>query len=136
MRLSGNWLKRVAFYALLPCLLAGLARCSPHPDPPAPLWRGQKWGVARDHANVTLLSAIVLHGLWNAVSLATGVASLVVVDSQPTIWQDLLYSAPTFILLLISITGMAWIKKYFIRQNHHDDSDSNEEQIDLPQNVE
>lgn len=85
----------------------------------AKTWRDGKWVFLIG----TSISAMVLHGLWNAVSLATGVATLVSLESETTIWQDLLYSAPTFVLLLISVIGLAWIKRYFNKQNHIDDLD-------------
>jgi len=83
-------------------------------------WQSRKWIFL----GVTSLIAIVLHGLWNAVSLITGVASLVMVDSEPTVWRDLLYSAPTLVIFFISVIGMAWIKRHFIKQNHTDDADN------------
>jgi RsiW-degrading membrane proteinase PrsW (M82 family) len=86
----------------------------------AKAWRDGKWVFLIG----TSISAIVLHGLWNAVSLATGVATLVSLDSEAATWQDLLYSAPTFILLLISVVGLAWINRYFSKQNHIDKSDN------------
>ena len=86
----------------------------------AKAWRDGKWVFLVG----TSISAIVLHGLWNAVSLATGVATLVSLDSEATTWQDLLYSAPTFVLLLISVIGLAWIRRYFNKQNHNDESES------------
>jgi hypothetical protein len=86
----------------------------------AKAWRDGKWVFLIG----TSISAIVLHGLWNAVSLATGVATLVSLDSEAATWQDLLYSAPTFVLLLISVVGLAWIKRYFSKQNHIDKSDN------------
>lgn len=85
-------------------------------------WNDRKWGFLVG----TSISAFVLHGLWNAVSLATGVSAMVMLESEPTIWQDLLYSAPTFVLLIIAIIGMAWIKKYFMNKNHMEDVDANE----------
>lgn len=47
----------VAFWCALLCVLAPLAQCSPHIYP-APKERGQKWGIAAEHEDVTLLSAI------------------------------------------------------------------------------
>jgi len=86
----------------------------------AKTWRDGKWIFLVGSS----ISAIVLHGLWNAVSLATGVATLVSLDSEATTWQDLLYSAPTFVLFLISVIGLAWIKRHFNKQNHIDGSDN------------
>ena len=92
----------------------------------AKAWRDGKWIFL---AGISV-SAIVLHGLWNAVSLATGVMSLVMLESEPTIWQDLLYSAPTFLLLMISVLGLAWIKNHFIKQNHIDEDVHENEEIE------
>jgi hypothetical protein len=86
----------------------------------AKAWRDGKWVFLVG----TSISAIMLHGLWNAVSLATGVATLVSLDSEVTTWQDILYSAPTFVLLLISVIGLAWIKRYFSKQNHIDGTEN------------
>jgi Tol biopolymer transport system component len=52
------WLSKTGGCVLLLFLLPLVTQCSPHPDPPAPSQKGQKWGVAREHDNVTLLSAI------------------------------------------------------------------------------
>ena len=94
-------------------------------------WRDRKWVFLIG----TSISAFVLHGLWNAVSLATSVTTLFMQEAEPTIWQDLLYSAPTFFLLTISIIGMALIKKYFINQNHTDDVVANEIETSETQDI-
>lgn len=94
-------------------------------------WRDRKWVFLIG----TTISAFVLHGLWNAVSLATGITTLFMQEAEPTIWQDLLYSAPTFFLLTISIIGMALIKKYFINQNHTDDVVANEIETSETQDI-
>jgi hypothetical protein len=97
----------------------------------AKAWRDGKWIFLAG----TTISAIILHGLWNAVSLTTGIVSLVSIDAELTIWQDLLYSAPTFILLIISIIGLAWIKKHFIRKNHVSEAEDNEAETGEHQEV-
>ncbi len=79
-------------------------------------WRDGKWVFL----GITASAAIILHGLWNAVSLVTGVASLVMMDSTLTIWQNFLYSVPTLVIFFISIIGMMVINRHFMKQNHSD----------------
>ena len=93
-------------------------------------WRDGKWRFLTG----TTLFAIVLHGLWNAVALITGVASLVMLDAESTVWKNLLYSLPTLILFIISVVGIVLINRHFRKQNHlktaGTDLDSeNEEQV-------
>jgi hypothetical protein len=77
-------------------------------------WRDGNW---RFLTGTTLL-AIVLHALWNAVALITGVASLGMPDAESTVWKNLLYSLPTLILFIISVVGIVLINRHFRKQNH------------------
>lgn len=93
-------------------------------------WRDGKWHFLSG----TTFFAIVLHGLWNAVALITGIASLLFLDVEATVWQNLLYSLPTLILFIISVIGIGLINRHFRKQNHLEttvtDQDSeNEEQV-------
>ncbi len=76
-------------------------------------WRDGKWVFL----GITSFAAIVLHGLWNAVSLATGVAALLTMDSTLTIWQNFLYNAPTLIIFFISVIVMIVINRHFMKRN-------------------
>lgn len=55
--MSSFWklFRKALYHTLILCLMAGLTQCSA--PPPAPFWRGQRWGVA-GHDDVTLLSDI------------------------------------------------------------------------------
>jgi hypothetical protein len=77
-------------------------------------WRDGKWHFLSG----TTFFAIILHGLWNAVALLTGIASLLFLGEEATIWQNLLYSLPTLILFIISVIGIALISRHFRKQNH------------------
>ena len=56
MKRHEELIRRTAYYVLMLFLLTKLTQCSPPPSSPSR--RGQRWGVARQHENVTLLSAI------------------------------------------------------------------------------
>lgn len=82
------------------------------------------WGLARAWRDgrwfslvITSLIAFLLHGLWNAVTLVTSIVSLSVMDSQSTIGQDLLYSAPTAVLFVLSLISIILINRHFRRKN-------------------
>ncbi|MDY6846028.1 MAG: PrsW family glutamic-type intramembrane protease [Chloroflexota bacterium] len=77
-------------------------------------WRSGKWRFLSG----TTFFAILLHGLWNAVALVTGIASLVMLETESTAWQNLLYSLPTIILFIISMIGIGLINRHFRQQNH------------------
>jgi hypothetical protein len=77
-------------------------------------WRDGKWHFLSG----TTFFAIILHGLWNAVALVTGIASLLFLGEEATIWQNLLYSLPTLILFIISAIGIGLISRHFRKQNH------------------
>jgi hypothetical protein len=77
-------------------------------------WRDGKWHFLSG----TTFFAIILHGLWNAVALLTGIASLLFLGEEATIWQNLLYSLPTLILFIISAIGIGLISRRFRKQNH------------------
>ncbi|HEY9122253.1 MAG TPA: PrsW family glutamic-type intramembrane protease [Brevefilum sp.] len=77
-------------------------------------WRDGKWHFLSG----TTFFAIVLHGLWNAVALLTGIASLLFLGEEATVWQNLLYSLPTLLLFIISVIGIGLISSHFRKQNN------------------
>jgi hypothetical protein len=77
-------------------------------------WHDGKWHFLSG----TTFFAIILHGLWNAVALLTGIASLLFLGEEATVWQNLLYSLPTLILFIISAIGIGLISRRFRKQNH------------------
>lgn len=86
-------------------------------------WRDGNW---RFLTGTTLL-AIVLHALWNAVALITGVASLGMPDAESTVWKNLLYSLPTLIIFIISVVGIVLINRHFRKQNHLKTADTDQD---------
>ena len=79
----------------------------------ASAWRDGKWFTL----GLNSLIAFLLHGLWNAIALVTGFASLVMLEAQPTIGQDLLYSAPTVVLFVLSVISILLINRHFRMKN-------------------
>lgn len=74
-------------------------------------WRKGKWTFLV----LTTLGAFILHGLWNALALVSGVVPLLILDAEPTLGQMLLAYAPVVVLLLISIAGLFLINRHLRR---------------------
>lgn len=77
------------------------------------------WGLAAAWANrkwlflgLTTLGAFLLHGFWNALSLLTGIAPLVMMSDEPTISEGLLINAPVILLLVLSSIAILLINRY------------------------
>jgi hypothetical protein len=86
------------------------------------------WGLAKAwrHGNwlffgTTTLGAILLHGLWNALALVSGVAPLYVVGPEMTLWQTVLFNSPVIFLLVFSAIGMFWINRHLRTQENLND---------------
>jgi hypothetical protein len=94
-------------------------------------WRDGKWLFL---GGMSLL-AILLHGFWNALSLGTSLASLLLLDSNLTVWQEVLLTAPSLILLLLSAISIALIKGHFKKQNHPKTTISKEEKGNESQDI-
>jgi hypothetical protein len=71
-------------------------------------WQEGKWPFLA----LLTLGAFVLHGLWNGFALVSGVAPFVVLGTEPTLGQMLLYYSPLFLLLLISIISLLLINRH------------------------
>ena len=78
----------------------------------AAAWSKGKWALLA----LTTLGAFILHGLWNALALVSGVVPLLILDAEPTPGQMLLSYAPVIVLLLISIAGLILINRH-LRQD-------------------
>lgn len=81
-------------------------------------WRDGKWPFLA----LTTLGAFVLHGLWNALALAAGVAPLFVFGIEPGFWKTILFYIPLILLFLIAIGGMVGINRYLKRQQARENS--------------
>jgi len=74
----------------------------------AKAWQEGKWAFLA----LLTLGAFVLHGLWNAFALVSGVAPFVVLGTEPTLGQMLLYYSPLVLLLLVSIISLLLINRH------------------------
>ncbi len=81
----------------------------------AAAWAERKWFFL----GLTTLGAFLLHGLWNALSLLTGIAPVIMMRSEPTLSETLLYNAPIVILLILAFIGIFLINRHLRRQGHH-----------------
>jgi hypothetical protein len=71
----------------------------------ARMWRKGQWILQA----LATLGAIILHGLWNALSLVSGIAPLVsATEVEMTLSQTILVYLPTLALLIVSALAM-WI---------------------------
>lgn len=72
----------------------------------AKAWRDGNWFFLI----LTSGFAFILHGFWNAVALVSGILP-VLVDTEITFWQNLLYHSPLFVLLILSAIGMILLNR-------------------------
>jgi RsiW-degrading membrane proteinase PrsW (M82 family) len=75
-------------------------------------WRDRKW----KSLVFSTLGAIVLHGLWNALALASGFLPLILEIEETTIWQDILFNAPLILLMVLSAVGICVINRKLRKQ--------------------
>lgn len=74
----------------------------------AKAWQDGKWAFL----GFTTLGAFGLHGLWNVLALVSGMAPLLILDSEPSLRQTLLYHSPIVLLLVVSVLGLAIINRH------------------------
>lgn len=84
----------------------------------AKAWQEGKWAFLA----LLTLGAFVLHGLWNAFALVSGVAPFLVLGTEPTLTQMLLYYSPLVVLLLISILSLLLINRHLRTRDQSDGS--------------
>jgi len=75
-------------------------------------WREGKWAF---QVLMTLI-AILLHGIWNVLSLISGVAPLYLYGSDPTFWQSFVFYTPLIALFIIFTASLFLIRRYFYKQ--------------------
>jgi len=77
-------------------------------------WRDRKWGFLV----LTTLASFILHGLWNALALLSGIAPFLLGRDVENVnfWQTLLYNLPVLILLVLSGLGLGLINRHFRKQ--------------------
>jgi len=75
-------------------------------------WRDRKW----KSLVFSTLGAIVLHGLWNALALASGFLPLILKIEETTLWQDILFNAPLVLLMILSAVGICVINRKLRKQ--------------------
>jgi hypothetical protein len=75
-------------------------------------WRDRKWVFL----GLMSLGSFLLHGLWNALALAAGIAPLFVFGMEPTFWQTLLFYLPLILLLVAAVAGLIGINRYLARK--------------------
>jgi hypothetical protein len=79
-------------------------------------WRDRKWGILV----LTTLASFILHGLWNALALLSGIAPILLgIDIENVnFWQTVLYNLPVLILLVLSGLGLGLINQHFRKQDN------------------
>lgn len=77
------------------------------------------WGLAKAWRNgnwrflgLTTLGAFILHGGWNILAFISGLAPLLILDTEPTLGQLLLSHTPVVLLMLVSTLGLFLINRY------------------------
>ena len=77
-------------------------------------WRDGKWGFLI----VTTLTSVILHGLWNALALLSGIAPILLGNDIENVnfWQTLLYNSPVLVLLILSGFMLGFLNKRFRKQ--------------------
>ncbi len=72
----------------------------------AKAWRKGNWRFLI----LTSGAAFILHGFWNALALISGIAPIIA-GEDISLWQNLLYHSPLFLLLIFSAFGMILINR-------------------------
>ncbi len=78
----------------------------------ARLWRGGKLVLS----GLTILGAFLLHGVWNTITLISGLAPTFVYGPEVTIPQTLLFYSPVILLFLLSALGLFLIRRHFLKE--------------------
>jgi RsiW-degrading membrane proteinase PrsW (M82 family) len=76
-------------------------------------WRDRKWWTLI----FSTLGAILLHGLWNGLAIASGFLPFMMGIEETTLGQDILYNAPLVILMILSAVGIFLINRHFQKKN-------------------
>ncbi|NLN70491.1 MAG: PrsW family intramembrane metalloprotease [Chloroflexi bacterium] len=71
-------------------------------------WRDGKWLAL----GLTTLSAFILHGAWNILAVITGVVPLLILNTEPTLGQSLLFNSPMTLLLVLAVIGLILINTH------------------------
>ncbi len=74
----------------------------------AKAWQEGKWAFL----GMTTLGAFGLHGLWNVLAVVSGLAPLLILDSEPSLGQSLLFHSPVVLLLLVSVLWLVIINRH------------------------
>jgi hypothetical protein len=61
---------------------------------------------------ITTMGAFIIHGLWNALALVSGIAPLLILDAEPSLAQMLLAHTPVILLLVLSVLALLWINRH------------------------
>lgn len=76
------------------------------------------WGLAKTWGQgkwlflgLTTIAAILFHGLWNGLALAAGFVPILVLDTDPTLGQTLLFHIPLIALLVLAAVALLLISK-------------------------
>ena len=75
-------------------------------------WRDKKWVFL----GMITLGAFVLHGLWNILAVVSGVAPLLILDTEPTLVQMLLYHLPVVFLLIVAVVILFLINRHLRKE--------------------
>lgn len=78
-------------------------------------WRDGKWKFLA----VTTFCAILLHGLWNAVALGSGILPIFTVGQEITLLQTIIFNLPMIFMLIFSALSMFLINRYLRRNENH-----------------
>jgi len=78
----------------------------------AKMWRRGRWVLMV----LATVGAITLHGLWNALSLISGIVPLVTMGDEMSLGDTLFAYLPTLILLTFSLLALVFINRAFRRQ--------------------
>ncbi len=75
-------------------------------------WRSGKWGFM----TLTMVSAVVFHGTWNALAIGAGIAPFLIYGSNPTLGQQLLLYIPLILWLVVGCIVLASINRHLQKQ--------------------
>lgn len=78
-------------------------------------WRDGKWKFLA----VTTFCAILLHGLWNAIALGSGILSIFTFGQEITLFQTIIFNLPMIFMLIFSALSMFLINRYLRRKDNH-----------------
>lgn len=95
----------------------------------ARIWRSGKWAFMA----LMTVSAVVFHGVWNALAIGAGIAPLMIYGSDPTLGQQFLFYIPLILWLVVGSIVLASINKRLQKQQQEGSSklplEDNQEEI-------